>query len=454
MLTIHDRREFLRVGALGLGGLTLPALLAARAAGGKDLTTGRSVIFLFQHGGPSQHETLDPKPDAPEGVRSVNGVTKTSVPGVLFGADLPRLARHAHRQAVVRSFQTGDGNHDIKPVVGRDTLGANLGSLYARVVGTTRPTGMPTNVGAFPSAVDPKANGPIDNFGKFYATGNLGAAYAPFIPGAKGQLQADMKLNLPRERLADRRDLLAKLDRLRREVDASGAMETVDRFQQQAVDVILGGVAGAFDLAKEDAKTVARYDTGHLTRPDAWKGWNNRNRYTANAKALGKLLLLARRLCEAGAGFVTVGTDFVWDMHADKNNVGVKDGMDYVGRPFDHAVSAFIEDLEARGLSDRILLVATGEMGRTPKINKNGGRDHWGKLTPLMLYGGGLTRGQVIGRSTRDGGQPATAPHSTADLIATVMHALFDVGQVRLLSGLPADVARVVTSGTPIPGLF
>jgi uncharacterized protein (DUF1501 family) len=451
-----SRREFLTVGALGLGGLSLPGLLAARAsaAEGKRLVTGRSVIFLFQHGGPSQHETLDPKTEAPEAVRSVVGVTRTSVPGTLFGAGLPNLARHAHRLAVVRSFQTGTGNHDIKPVVSRETLNANMGSLYARVVGNTRPTGMPSNAALFPNCVDPKGPGALDRFGKFTSTGSLGASFAPFVPGGAGQLQANMKLNLPRERLEDRRKLLAQIDRLRREMDVSGGLETIDRFQQQAVDVILGGVADAFDLSKEDPKTVARYDTAALTRPDAWKKWNNRNRYTANAHSLGKLLLLARRLCEAGCGFVTISPDFVWDFHADKNNVGVKDGMDFVGKPFDHAVSAFIEDLEARGLSDRILLVCTGEMGRTPKVNNRGGRDHWGKLTPLMLYGGGLTHGQLIGHSNRDGGEPAGTPLTSADLVSTIMHALFDVGQVRLEPSIPADVARVVTGGKPIPGIF
>ena len=123
-----------------------------------------------------------------------------------------------------------------------------------------------------------------------------------------------------------------------------------------------------------------------------------------NAKSLGKLLLLARRLCERGCGFVTVTTNFVWDMHSDVNNAPVGEGMGYMGRPFDHAVSAFLEDLEARGLSDKVLLVCCGEMGRTPKLNKAGGRDHWGGLAPLLLAGGGLKMGQVIGQSDRHAG--------------------------------------------------
>ncbi|MFT5528349.1 MAG: hypothetical protein ACI9HK_006338, partial [Pirellulaceae bacterium] len=126
---------------------------------------------------------------------------------------------------------------------------------------------------------------------------------------------------------------------------------------------------------------------------------------------------------------------------------------DAVIRPYDHAVSAFIEDCKERGISDDIVLVSTGEMGRTPKINARGGRDHWGRLTPLMLSGGGFTRGQVIGQSTRDGGEPDTEAITTDNLISTIMHSLFDVGQLRITQGLPTDLVRFISSGTPINGL-
>jgi uncharacterized protein (DUF1501 family) len=187
--------------------------------------------------------------------------------------------------------------------------------------------------------------------------------------------------------------------------------------------------------------------------PDSWQDMNNRERYGHNAKSLGKLLLLARRLCEAGCTFVTVSTDFVWDMHADVNNLGVERGMQAVGRPFDHAVSAYIEDVEARGLQDDILMVATGEMGRTPKINNRGGRDHWGGLTSLLLHGGGLTDGQVIGQSTSDGGQPATTPVTIKNLTSTIMNTVLDTGLVRVQRGLPAEVVKATSDFPPIPGL-
>ena len=146
-------------------------------------------------------------------------------------------------------------------------------------------------------------------------------------------------------------------------------------------------------------------------------------------------------------------TSFVWDMHADANNAPMITGMDYVGRPFDHAVSALIEDIEARGLRDKIMLVCCGEMGRSPRINAKGGRDHWGNLAPLMIYGGGLQMGQVIGRSARDGGEPADHPITIPDLVATIMHTLVDPGQARLMDGMPASLLTLLSKGTPIRGL-
>lgn len=454
MLTFRDpvrfgRRDFLRVGALSLGGLTLPAFNQVRASSLAD----KSVVFLFLHGGPSQLETFDPHMEAPAEVRSATGEIATALPGVTFGSSFPKLARLADRLAVVRSFVPGDANHDIKPVVGKDTFGANLGSVYAHVVGANHPdTGMPRNLALFPRAVDPSTQPGTTSFGNFGSTGPFGPSTSPFQPGAGGSLQRDMKLALPTDRFDDRRALLAELDRAKVSLDATQRLG-LDGSREKAVGLLLGGVADAFDLSREDARTVARYDTAPLVRPDAIdKKWKNYNNYVDNAKALGKLMLLARRLCERGAGFVTVTTNFVWDMHSDVNNAPVAEGMRYMGPPLDHALSAFLEDVAARGLSDRILLVCCGEMGRTPKINKNGGRDHWGNLGPLVLAGGGLNVGQVIGRSARNGGEPNSDPIGIRHLIGTVMHTLFDVGQLRVVRGMPREVLQMAEWG-PIPGL-
>lgn len=454
----------LTVGSLGFGGLTLANLLAARAAAAtgteKPITTGKSVVFLLQHGGPSQHETFDPKMDVPQGVRTVGGVTPTSVSGVHFGATLAGLAKHADKMALVRSYATGSGAHSLRPLVSEASQSANIGSLYSRLVGPNDPaTGMPTNVTLFPSAVASDGLGPDERFGKFSQTGQLGRAAEPFAPGGGSALQNNMKLSLPADRFDDRRKLLATVDRLRRQMDHREAMDGVDKFRQQAYEMVLNGVADAFDLSQEDPRTIARYDTAAHIHPRPFyqgktNGGTQRGWYQENARSLGKLLLLARRLCEAGCGFVTVATRFVWDMHGDRNNLGVTRGMEAVGAPFDHAVSAFLEDCQSRGLGDDILLVTTGEMGRTPKVNNRGGRDHWGRLTPLMLYGGGITHGQVIGQSTRDGGQPEIDPYGSENLIATIMHTLFDVGQLRIAQGLPSDLVRFASSGTPFAGLF
>ncbi len=217
---------------------------------------------------------------------------------------------------------------------------------------------------------------------------------------------------------------------------------------------MLGGVADAFDLSREDRRVLERYDTAPLVRPENIdRRWRNYNNYVDNARTLGRLLLLARRLCERGCGFVTVTTNFVWDMHADVNNAPVGEGMRYMGTPLDYALSGFIEDVHARGLSDKILLVACGEMGRTPRINNQGGRDHWGGLAPLLLTGGGLRMGQVIGRSNRTAGEPASNPVRIQNLVATIMSTLFDMGELRLVPSMQREIAQVMTSWEPIPGI-
>jgi uncharacterized protein (DUF1501 family) len=158
-------------------------------------------------------------------------------------------------------------------------------------------------------------------------------------------------------------------------------------------------------------------------------------------------------LAESGSGFISINTEFVWDFHADGNNIGIAAGQKAVIAPFDHAVSAFIDDVEARGLSDKILLVCCGEMGRTPKINKNGGRDHWPSLAPLMIYGGGLTNGQVVGSSTRDGGKPNGTPLQPVNLLSTIVHTLFNPGEVRVMPSLPREVLDMVAKMEKTPGV-
>ena len=248
----------------------------------------------------------------------------------------------------------------------------------------------------------------------------------------------------------------------RRSINGGGAWtraapsKTWARSQQQAFGVLLGGLCRMRSICPaEDPRLdrALRHRAARAARSASARSGRTTGHYADHAATLGKLLLLARRLCERGCGFVTVTTSFVWDMHADVNNATITEGMGYVGTPFDHAVSAFIEDVEQRGLREKILLVCCGEMGRSPTINNNGGRDHWGNLAPLMLYGGGLKMGQVIGQSSRNGGEPASDPVTMRDLIATIMHTLLDIGEARLMEGVPKNVLDAISAGTPIRGL-
>ena len=462
MLTISDhsagcsRRELLRIGGLGgVGaGLGLPTLLQAQELG---VLTGKSVVLLFQQGGPSQFETFDPKTEVPSSIRTIGGTTPTKIPGVHFGTHMKQLAQLADKFTVVRSFLTQNAGHNLRPLVGPESLGANWGVLYSRVAGATRKeTGMPTNTVIFPQTVSPEAPPPSAR-GDLASTGPYGSKFAPFMSGAGNDLLDDMRLNVSRDRfLEDRREILGKLDRLNRMMDDGGAISATDEHQKQAFEVILsGGVARAFDLSNEDPRVVARYDTARFAMPGKWNKVNRGKKgyYAAHNESLGKLLLTARRLCEAGCGFVTVhaGYEGVWDMHADGNNLNMKDGMEAIGGAFDHAVAAFIRDCEARGLGEKILLVCVGEMGRTPRINKSGGRDHWSRLAPLLLYGGGRDGGQVIGQSTRDGGEPAGDELYPRNLISTVLHSTIRMSELRLLSGAPKHVLNL-GGPKPIPG--
>jgi hypothetical protein len=453
------RREFLRVGTLGLFGTTLstfPGSSSLAAERLKPYATGRSVVLLFLGGGPSHIELFDPKMTAPAEIRSITGEIETAHPGVTFGGTFPQLAKLAKKFSIVRSFQSRNGGHEYDSVTtaGNRTKAA-LGALYSRVVGTNHPlTGAPTHTLVLPEAVAPPGFKIGSNFETGHlpgltTPGSLGPNYQAFSPAGGGPLRQDMQLAISADRFSDRRELLAGLDRLRRQFDASGRIDGFDRLQQQAYDVITGGVVRAFDLANEDPRTIARYDTSHCFRNEEVQRWGDMRRST---NLLGRQLLLARRLAESGCGFVTV-SDCGWDMHSNGNSPKGLGGMRWLGPQVDHAVAAFIEDCEARGLRDKVLLVVTGEMGRTPRINNNGGRDHYGELTPLLVYGGGLRMGTVVGASDSTASRPATEPYTPSHLLATIMHSAFDIGGLRLDPTLSTDVIGVMQSGEAIGGL-
>ena len=461
MLTLLDskshgmcqRREFLRIGSAALGGLGLSHLLAAKAdASLKKVLRDRSVVVLNLQGGPTQFETFDPKMAAPREVRSVTGEVATALPGVTYGGSFPKLASLADKISVVRSYRHGISSHGpaaMHVMAGGNPTGAMMGALFARVAGLTSPTtGMPNNALVTSRAMGPEFKELYSNTDRVSQTGSLPGAYKPFDASAGGEIIENMKLHVQGDRLGDRKALLAQVDRLRRRADQEAGFELANRFEQQAFDVLVRGVADAFDLSKESPRTVEDYDTSAFT-PSAAVQKGNSYAKQFSPVALGKQMLLARRLCEAGCGFVTV-TCAGWDMHGGGKEFTMTDGLASLTPAVDKAVSAFIQDVESRGLSEKILLVITGEFGRTPRINKNGGRDHWGNLCTLAFIGGGLPMGQVIGRSDRTGSAPSSDPISSSNVLATVMHSLFDVGELRLLRGVPEDVGRVITSGVPI----
>jgi len=468
MLTISDsklarncqgftRRDFLRVGGLSVGGLTLADLLRVRADAAMlgEAVHDRSVVFLFLQGGPSHIESFDPKMTAPSEIRAIFGEIPTKHPGITFGSHFPKMAAMADKISIVRSYGSGNAGHSYQKVAsGDNATKATMGALYSRVVGTNNArNGMPTNVLILPEAINPQLklanNFETGALPTLTHPGDLGSTYAAFNPQGGNELTKNMQLKLPAERFGDRRNLLVSLDRLKRDADR-GALEGSDRYQQQAFDIITGGVADAFDLSKEDPQTIAKYDTSHLFDQREVSRYHDMKR---SSNLLGKQMLMARRLCEAGCGFVTV-SDCGWDHHSNNNSPKGLGGFAWLGPQVDHAVSAFIEDCEQRGLTDKILLVVTGEMGRTPRINKNGGRDHYGELTPLAFVGGGLNMGQVIGRSDNHATKAATRRYRPEHMLATVMNSLFDVGALRITRGIPRDVANAITDGEPIDGLL
>ncbi|HAA71691.1 MAG: hypothetical protein CMJ70_16590 [Planctomycetaceae bacterium] len=463
----YSRRDFLRIGSLAPGGMTLASLLENKAsAATKGFLRDKSVVLLFVQGGPPQVETFDPKMNAPLNIRSGTGEVPTSLPGVTFGGTFPQLGRRAEKLAIVRSFHSGDGSHNQLPILsGNCPTAASMGSQFARLAGTNHPvTAVPTHSVIMPEQIQPdlqlgEPTGPFtyNYIRKHYPTaGKLGGAYEGlFLTGGKG-LAESLTLSLSRERFDDRRSLLNQLDQFKRRVDSTGALDGATGAEQQAIDVLLQGIADAFNLSKEHPETIAKYDTSPLFRMQDWHqggvhyhGKRNQSRIT---NLLGKQMLLARRLCEAGCGFVTV-SDACWDFHNDGNNPPSKEAMMVLGHQLDHAVAAFLDDLEERGLSDKILLVVTGEMGRTPKKKENGGTDHWARLTPLLIAGGGLRMGQVIGKTDRLGGEATTPLYGPSHLRGTIMQTLFDPAETRLIDGLPRDLFNSITATPAIAEL-
>jgi len=389
------RRSFLQAGFLGLGGLTLPQLLKAREENG-SAAKKTSVIYIELTGGPTQFETYDPKPEAPAEYRGPFGTVKTCLPGVHFSELMMEQAKIADKLAIIRSIHHDSSSHDTSSHLtqtGYYKIGRKGGkNSFPAIASTTAKI-----KGANASGVPPYIS--IARAMRNGRSGFLGNAYDPFV--AEGDPNKDSfkvgNLNLlpelELERVNDRKGLLTAFDDSRRLVDNTRTSEAIGKFNGRAFDLLTGDrVRKAFDISQEKKETREKY---------------GRN-------STGQSLLLARRLVEAGVSYVTV-TVGSWDDHSK-----ISDRMKSKGPDYDKGLATLISDLYERGLNHDVLVVAMGEFGRTPRMNKTAGRDHWGRLMSVLMAGGNLRMGQIIGSSNNKGEVPKDNPYRPENVIATM----------------------------------
>jgi len=463
MLTIPgpqlSRRSWLRIGGLALGGMALPEILRAEARSGHH-NPAKGIIMVLLPGGPTHLDTLDLKPDAPVEIRGEFRPIATNVPGIDICELMPRLARVADKLAIIRSLvgfrddhnthwcSTGWESHppmDSSPVVQGYPAGdwPSLGSVLSRKLGARVP--------GVPPCVDLT---PVDADARFILRtppgqpGYLGPAQAGFEVQAVDRRNI-MLHGVDLRRLADRRALLASFDGFRRQVDAGNVPNGVDTFQRQAFEVLTSSrLAQALDLSREDERTRRRYGLDRAY-PDEREGKHYLDQF-----------LLARRVIEAGARCVTLAFtrwpfgrmlrgDYNWDWHKDLFPLARK-----TLPLLDLGLSALIHDLDERGLLGDVAVVVWGEFGRTPRINRNGGRDHWPRVCSALVAGGGMRCGQVLGSTTHWGEEPRSRPIHFRDVFATLYQRLgIDVATTQFtdLTGRPQ---YLVGNHRPVPELI
>jgi hypothetical protein len=384
--------------------------------------------MIYMCGAPPHQDMYDLKMDAPAEIRGEFQPIDTNVAGIQICEHLPRLARIMDKLVPLRSvYGSPNGSHDsFICYTGRSFVQQppggwpSVGAVMSKLQGSKSP-GIPPFVGLSPNAGHPP-------YGSPGLPGFLGAAHSAFRPNGEGQ--ADLRLNgISAERLGDRRQLLASVDRLRREMDNSGKMEGLDAFTRQALGVLTSSaLADALDVSREDPRVRERYGKG-----------DPRN-YGDGAPRNLEHFLIARRLVEAGVRCVTLNFGR-WDFHSSN----FSEFKNTHGPQFDQGMSALVEDLHERGLDKDVSVVAWGEFGRTPIINKDAGRDHWPQVGGALLAGGGMRCGQVIGATDRLGGEPVERPVHFAEVLATLYHRLgidANATTVRDLAGRPQYVVE------------
>ena len=436
-----SRRDVLRIGALAMGGLALPDLLRLEAQAGIT-RSHKAIIMIYMAGAPSHQDMYDLKMDAPTEIRGEYRPIETSVPGIQICDHMPGLAKIMDKCVPLRSvYGSPSGAHDsFICYTGRTTQNqpagnwSSVGSTVSQLKGPVN-RAVPPFVGLAPNAGHPPYGSPGH-------PGFLGISHAAFRPS--GPAKKDMLLNgVTLDRLGDRQKLLKNFDQFRRQ---AGAVKGLDDVTSQALSILTSSkLAEALDLSKEDPATLAKYDTTGIFKMDELTRYFDMRRAT---NLLGHQMLLARRLCEAGCGFVTV-SDCGWDYHANNNSPKQMAGIWPMGNQVDHAVAAFIRDLHDRGLQDDILLVVTGEMGRTPRGNKHAGRDHWPQCGFSLLFGGGIKRGCVLGKTDAQAGYPTDRPVSAGDMVATIYQQL-GIDPAMTVPDLSSRPVPIAHGGEPV----
>ena len=403
-----NRRECLRVGGLGVAGVTLSALLrsAARAKEQGKPSRPKSVIYVVLDGGPSHIDMWDPKPDAPAEVRGPFKPIATKLPGVRFSELMPMQAEILDRIAVLRGVQSVENDHFLSEVYSGLPRGAGkrpaFGSVVSRVAGGT---------GLMPPYVS--LSRPTTDQFEFEKPYYAGSHHAPFRPF--GDAVDDLTPAKSLDAFADRKQLLKTFDTLRRDIDRVDSIRAVDKFQAHALDILTSPkVRDAFDLSKEPKKNIERFGTGkytHQTVKDIYYSFET------------KPFVLARRLVEAGVRVVTLRVS-QWDHHSGPQ-ADIFHSLKHIVPPTDRAVYSLVTDIEARGLADDVLVVVLGEFGRTPKIAQPGpGREHWADAGCAVFFGGGLKMGQVIGETDARGERATRGAMSFQNVIATIYSVL------------------------------
>lgn len=406
------RRSFLQVGSLGVAGLSLASLEKLRANGNADPAKRQnSVILLWLSGGPGHMETWDPKPQAPVEFRGPLTAIETNVPGIQLGELMPEQAKIMDQLAILRTVNHGTGDHTkgnhwmltgfegpaFNAPDNRIQRRPSMGSVASQVLRVNNP-------GMTPYVAVPHLRGGTDNL--FHYSAYLGGGTDPFIvnsdPNEKNYRVRNLAMasNLSLDRLSNRRTLLSDLDHYRSAV--TPAMNNLEEHQQAAYDLLLSKkVRDAFDISLE---------------PDTLRDAYGRHTF-------GQSALVARRLVEHDVPFVTVNC-VPWDHHGSANRYTLMEGANKLIPPLDIAIAALVKDLIDRGLYEKTLIVAMGEFGRTPRVNKHAGRDHWGNTFSVLMGCGSMKMGQTIGTSSARGERVDDRPIDPQDIAATIYHHL------------------------------